>query len=182
MDKKTEFDLPKVRFNILDAVILLLIILCVVGFFFRYTISESLGFETELQDYRVRFEVSGERATLPSQLFKGDVLYTTDGTAAGTLMGVAEFSSENTIMAGNQTLLTRPTEIYVSDKGVPIFVSYPEGSLIDAEGAFKCEGGYNSDGYFLLGGERYLAVGQTLTLYTDRVKLTITVTEIEPLG
>ena len=87
MDKKTEFSLPKIRFNILDAVILLLIILCVVGFCFRYTVTESLGLGEELQDYRIRFEVTGERYILPNLLFKGETLYYADGTVAGTLMG-----------------------------------------------------------------------------------------------
>lgn len=182
MDKKTEFKMPKIRFNILDAVILLLIILCVVGLGFRYTITESLGLGDELQSYRIRFELNEARHTLPSQLSKGDSLYTADGTFVGTLMGVAEYSNENILTAGNQTLLVSPAEIYVNDSGNIVSVSYPEGSLIDADGAFSCSGGYSDDGYFLLGGEKYLAVGQTLTLYTDTVKLTLTVTEIELLG
>ena len=182
MDKKTEFKMPKIRFNILDAVILLLIILCVVGLCFRYTITESLGLDDELQTYRIRFEIEGARNTLPAQLYKGDNLYFADGAFAGTLMGVAEYSNENILTAGNQTLLTYPAEIYVNDAGSIVSVSYPMGSLIDADGAFKCQGGYGDGGYFLLGGERYLAVGQTLTLYTDTVKLTVVVTEIELLG
>lgn len=182
MDKKTEFTLPKIRFNILDAVIILLIILCIVGLCFRYTITESLGLGEELQEYRVEFEVSGERYTLPGQLSKGDKLYLSDGTFIGALMGVAEYSSESILTAGNETLLVTPAEIYVNEGGSIVSAIYPEGSLIDAVGAFECEGGYGDDGYFLLGGEKYLAVGQTLTLYTDTVKLTVTVTQIELLG
>lgn len=182
MDKKTEFSLPKIRFNILDAVILLLIILCVVGFCFRYTITESLGLGEEMQDYRVRFEVTGERYVLPDLLFKGETLYYADGTVAGTLLGVNEYSNENSLTAGNETLLVTPAATYINDGGSIISAEYPEGSLIDAEGAFKCQGGYGDKGYFLLGGEKYVAVGQTLTLYTDTVKLTVTVTQIEFLG
>ena len=182
MDKKTEFSLPKIRFNILDAVILLLIILCIVGLCFRHTITESLGLGDDLQSYRVSFEVRGERYTLPGQLAKGDKLYFADGILAGTLMGVDEYSIENALTAGNETLIVTPAETYVNDGGSFVSVSYPEGSLIDAEGAFRCEGGYGDGGYFLLSGDRYLAVGQTLTLYTDTVKITFTVTEIELLS
>lgn len=182
MDKKTEFSLPKMRFNILDAVILLLIVLCIVGFCFRYTITDSLGLGEELQDYRVRFEVTDERFILPDLLFKGETLYYADGTVAGTLMGVSEYSNVNSLVAGNDTLLVTPATTYVNDGGNIIRAEYPDGSMINAEGAFKCQGGYGDKGYFLLGGEKYIAVGQTLTLYTDTVKLTVTVTQIELLG
>ena len=49
----------KVRFNILDAVIVLLVVLCIVGICFRYSIMDSLGLGQEMAEYTVEFCVSG---------------------------------------------------------------------------------------------------------------------------
>ncbi|HHT53942.1 MAG TPA: hypothetical protein GX011_03290 [Clostridiales bacterium] len=173
----------RVRFNILDGIIILVVLLCIAGIVFRYTLMDRLGFAQELADFRVTYRIEGVSYTLPGFLGEGDKLYFDDGTEAGELLGVAEFSTYTKQSAGNETLLVRPAARYVTDSsGRPVYATFPEYTLVDAEGAFVCRGAYSSDGYFLLGGKLYLAPGQRITLYTDTVTLHMTITGISPAG
>ncbi len=172
----------KVRFNILDAIIILMAVLCVVGVAFRYSIMQKLGFSKELSDFRIMFKLSAVSYTIPGFLHDGDKLYYSDGAEAGELLGVTEYSSYTELTAENETLILMPATKYVNDRdGNPVLAAYPEFTYIDVTGAFLCQGAYTSDGYFGLGGDKYLAVGQKLTLYTDMVTLNLTITSIEKL-
>ncbi|MGI6167927.1 MAG: hypothetical protein ACOYIA_07330 [Eubacteriales bacterium] len=171
----------RVSFTILDAIIILVVLLCIAGIVFRYTLMDRLGFREELADFQVTFRIEGVSYTLPEFLKEGDRLYFDDGTGAGDLLGVAKFSSYTKQTAGSETLILRPAARYITDSsGMPVYATYPEYTLVDADGAFVCRGTYSSDGYFLLGGGKYLAPGQKITLYTDIVTLHMTITGISP--
>ncbi|HOA84592.1 MAG: hypothetical protein GX057_03725 [Clostridiales bacterium] len=171
----------KVRFNILDAIIILVVLLCIAGIVFRYTLMDRLGLREELTDFQVTFRIEGVNYTLPGFLKEGDRLYFDDGTEVGELLGVAKFSAYTKQTAGSETLIVRPSARYITDSGGrPVYASYPEFTLIDADGAFICRGTYSSEGYFLLDGKKYLAPGQRITLYTDTVTLQMTITGISP--
>ena len=173
----------KVRFNILDAVIVLLVVLCILGICFRYSIMDSLGLGSELAEYTVEFSVTGLDGTVPEFLGKGNALYFADATPAGVLCGVSDFSNMTAISAGSATLIIKPYTTYVDDgKGAVVSAAYPESKLVNADGAFRCNGAYGSDGRFVVEGNSFITVGQTVTLYTDTVTLTVTITDIAPVS
>ena len=171
----------KVRFNLLDAVIVLLVVLCIVGICFRYSIMDSLGLGQEMSEYTVEFSVSGLDSSVPEFLGEGNALYFADATSAGVLCGVSDFSGMTPISAGSATLVIKPYTTFVDDgNGAVVSAAYPESKLVDAEGAFRCNGAYSDDGRFSVEGNCFIAVGQTVTLYTDTVTLNVTVTDITP--
>ncbi len=167
-----------VRFNILDAIIILLLILAVLGVSFRHTLIRALGFSEEMSEYSVSFSLSAVSYTLPGFLKEGDILYFSTGERVGELLGVASFSSHTNKSAGSDTLILKPASKYIRDsEDRAVLAEYPEFTHVDAIGAFLCEGSA-ADGYFRLGGEQYLAVGQKITLYTDTVTLHMIITGI----
>lgn len=181
MNDQDKLSSPKIKFNLLDGVILLLIVLCIVGVCFRYTIMDQLGFGTELEKYKVSFTVSAADSRLPDFLAAGNRLYFQDGVKAGLLLSVTEFAGITRSDAGSEVLVISPASAYADNgKGEIVQVSYPDGTKIDARGAFVCEGAYSEDNYFSVSGEKLLTIGQKLTLYTDTVTLNITVTGISP--
>jgi hypothetical protein len=117
----------KTRFNVLDAIIILMAVLCIVGVIFRYSIMQRLGFSEELSDFRIMFKLSAVSYTLPGFLADGDKLYFSDGAEVGELLGVAEYSTYTELTAENATLILSPATKYVNDKdGNLVLAAYPE--------------------------------------------------------
>lgn len=171
----------RVRFTVLDALIILLVLLCAAGIIFRGGIRDRLGFGREISEFVINFEIYAVDAGLPDYLTPGDALYFGDGVEAGALLGVSDFSTNTPDEAGSAALIVRPATAYMNDiLGNIVLSEYPDGTIIDAKGAIAALGAYSADGYFALGGERYLSVGQEITLYTGRVTLKLTVTAITP--
>lgn len=183
MNEQPNVSKKNIHFNWLDGAIILLIVLCIVGICFRYTIMDRLGMGNELKNCRVVFTVSCVDSTLPDFLAPGNTVYLSSGETAGHLASLYEFSSAAPQLDNNAVLLVKPASLYVDDgNGGVVLASYPEGTKIDATGAFDCRGSFSRDGYFSIEGRKIVSVGQQLTLRTDTVTLNVTVTEIRPLG
>lgn len=183
MNEQPKTSKKNIRFNWLDAAIILLIVLCIVGICFRYTIMDKLGMGNELSSFRIVFTVSSVDSTLPNFLAKGNTLYFPSGEVAGELSGVFEFSSMSPTQAGSSTLVVSHASVYVDDgNGGVVLATYPKGTKIDATGAFECRGSYSAEGYFSIEGRQIVSVGQQITLHTDTVTLHITITEIRPIS
>ena len=183
MNEQKNLSARKVRFNILDAVIILLVVLCIVGVCFRYSIMESLGLGQDMSTYTVKFTVSGMDRNVTEFVSGGNSLYFANSAKAGTLCSVADFSSLTFVSAGSEAFIIKPSYTYVDDgNGSVVAAVYPDSKIVDAEGAFRCEGAYGDDGRFSVDGAGFIAVGQQITLYTDTVTLNITVTDIAPHG
>jgi hypothetical protein len=67
---------------------------------------------------------------------------------------------------------------YIQEETGFISAYYEENTLVDVTGRMLCMGTVNEEGYFLLGGDLYLAEGQKLAVYTDLVDFELTVTGI----
>lgn len=182
MNEQQNVSPRRIRFNVIDAVILLLVVLCVAGICLRYTIADSLGIGAKKSEYIVKFTISQLDSRVPAFLGAGNSLYFADSTKAGVLCGVGEFSSLSEAEAGSATLILSTAYTYVDDgQGSVVAAAYPEETVVNAEGAFKCQGAYGDDGRFCVGRGEFISVGKTVVLYTDTVTLTVTVTEILPL-
>ena len=183
MNEQQNLSSRKVRFNILDAVIILLVVLCIVGICFRYSIIDKLGLGQNMSTYTVEFTITGMDRTVAEFLSKGNTLYFDDADKAGTLCSVSDFSGYTLTSAGSETLILKPSWTYVDDgNGSVVAVAYPDSKIVDAEGAFRCQGAYGEDGRFSIGGAGFITVGQQITLYTDTVTLNVTITDIALYG
>lgn len=163
--------LPK--FRILDAAILLLVVVVVVGIYFRYNILEELTNRHNLKDYTISFSIDDIRYTTENYLNINDSVYFQDnGESLGMLLTASD--------AQNRVWNTKPaSKLFVGDDGTVEEVFYPNSeSRVSATGRLLCTGSYSQDGGFCVNGSRYLSAGQTISVYTETVSFSITVTDI----
>lgn len=165
MNDQENLKLKRVRFTVLDGIIVFLILLCVVGICFRSSIMNMLGFgDDDMTTYKVTFTMIAVDDAYTDYVKHANKLYFSDGSFVGEVL---------------DGLNATPAVKYIDDGNGSFAVAYyPEGTLIDAEGAFVCRGKYSEDGYFSIEGKHIVAAGQSMTLYTDYATLNITVTGV----
>ncbi len=152
----------KGRFNALDAFIILLVILCVVGIYFRSNIASWINGDKELSEYQVSFKVTCIKSTSGKYLTPGGVVYMSNGLTFGTLKECASLPAK-AIITDNEGNLKE--------------VSYPKDTYIDLSGVITVKGVEKDDGFYL-GGTYLLTAGANVSVYTDAMDFTLTVSEI----
>ena len=161
-----------VHFNVIDALIIILLIAVVLGVYFRFNVVESLKAEEKTEAYTVSFSVENIRYTTPSYVSVGDAVYFAD---TGEVFGVLISESENQSVLS----ITPSSEIFIDSAGNVKEVFHEEETRIDARGRIECRGIYTEEGGFCIDGTRYIAPGQTVEINTELVTLVITVTSID---
>ena len=152
------------RFNIIDVFLIVLVILCVLGIYFRGQIVEKIGIDKDLQEYTVSFKIEEIRYTSADYLQSGNAVYFDGGNILfGTIDGKCQ---------------ERPAEVYIDGAdGVPVKVNYPKDTYIDVLGRIKCDGLMKEDGFYL-NGTYSLAPGSTVKVRTEMLNFTIIITDI----
>ena len=172
--KKQSEDAVAPRFNALDAVIILLILVSIVGIYFRFNVLDLLT-ERDQQEYYVSFSIENIRYTTPNYINIGDSIFLADD---GKELGVLVAESED--MANIGLSITPASELFMNENGVMEEVFYPNSeSRVDAKGRMLCRGSYSEDGGLLIGGIHHVSAGQELCVYTELVSVTITVLDVE---
>ena len=166
-----------VRFNIMDFLIVLVVLLCVFSLVARYTtVLDDIGISNQLDEYEIGFTVADLRYTTPNFFHIDDEFYlqNNDRTCVGRLLS-REIGSTDALTI---TLSSRYVQLETG------FVSayYADNTFVDISGRLLCQGKINNDGYFLLGGDLLVSEGQTLAVYTDLVSFEMTVTSITPVA
>lgn len=165
------------KFNVIDFMIILIVLLCVFSLLARYTtILENIGVSDHLEEYEISFVVTDLRYTTPSFFRIDDEIYLQD--AAHTRLGTLLSRENGSTDALTITLSSR----YVQAQEGFISAYYTENTLVDISGRILCEGTMGDNGYFLLGGDMYLAEGQKLSVCTDLVNFELLVTGITPVA
>jgi len=162
-------------FTVLDAFLILLAVLAVVGVWQRKNLQEMFSSSEAFEPYAVSFEVSGLRSTTVETLGEGTVLYDAEsGNKIGVLPSAVAASAA-------KAYLERVDE---SGKVQTVKAVYPQDAhdyRLDVSGVLRCEG-LMSDNGFLLGGNTYLTVGQEIAVMTEHADLTIRITAIEQVA
>ena len=171
--KKTVDSVKKVpRFSALDLVIILLVIVAVVGIYFRTTIIDFISNARDLKEYTVSYTIDNVRYTTPNFISVDDKVYF---ASSGEQFGVLTTASEN--MSALDTTL--PSENFTTTTGEIIEVFYPNNETrVKAMGRLVCEGRYANDGRFLVNGSTHIAMGQYIDVKTDYVTVTIRIEDI----
>ena len=172
-EKKDKSNIP--HFNAVDAMIIILLVVALVGIYFRYNIIDFLTADKNNDEYAVSFSVDDIRYTTPNYLSIDDKVYF---KSTGNIMGNIITESKD-----NQAVLNiTPAKKYFTDsKGDIKEVSYPEQeSRVDAKGRLLCLGSYSADSGFCIDGNTYIAPGQYVEVYTEMVTLTLKITDIAP--
>ena len=164
------------RFKLLDAVVILLVLVAVVGVYFRYNMMESFLSRRNIQDYTISFTIRDIRYTTPNYINVGDQVH---DASSGELMG--SIIQESDDMSNMALRVTPASRFFTRGDGTIAEVFYPnDESRVDANGRMACRGSYTSDGGFLLNGTTSMCAGQSVAVETELVSFVLTITEIEP--
>lgn len=163
-----------VRFGILDVVIILVIIIAVVGVYFRYSILDFFSGAQNLEEYTVSYSIENIRYTTVNYINIGDKVYfASDGEEFGILTNVSENMGAISY--------TPASEYFTKSNGEIVEVMYPNNqSRIDAQGRLNCIGRYSDEGGFLVNGSTHVASGQYIDVQTEYVSVTVRIDEITP--
>ena len=161
MSEKTN---AKRRFNLIDAIIIVLVILCIVGIYFRSQITQWIGIDRQLSEYKMTFKVSEIKYTSERYLASGKRIYLdTPAMELGTIDGNCTVS---------------PAETYIEQTdGSLIVAQYPKDTYIDVMGSIKCSGTQREDGFYLAGSYS-IAPGMKINVHTEMLDFVITVIDI----
>ena len=161
------------RFNLLDAALILLVLMILVGVWQRQNLQRIFTVDEVLEEYTVSFEIKQVRSTTVAYLSTGTAFYLEkDGerVTLGTLSAQVASSAAT---------------VELRDKdGNPVSAVYPEDDyeyLWDVSGTLRCEG-VERNGSFLVGGKLYLAYNKTVQVRTEMTDLDIRITGISKVG
>ena len=166
----------KAHFNVIDAVVILLVIAIGLGIFFRARIVDKLWAESKMGDYVISFSIEDIRYSTPTYMNVGDKVYFADD---GDLFGTLVSESDNV----NALNITPSSRYFADNNGNIVEVFYPDAeSRVDVKGSIQCVGYYGEDGGFSVDGRHYLAPGQSILVKTELVTVTINIMSIELLA
>ena len=155
----------KLRFGILDAVILIIVIGLAVTLVFRFTTDMRL-FTYDTEKYAVTVRAEGLRYTTVDMITPSDKVYFDNGDYLGT------FVSSPTVT---------PKMVYeLGAEGDLIPAYYPDNTLVDLTTDLECEL-VTSDGMLMTKTGVHLAVGVILELNTQTTNLTVEIVKIEKI-
>ena len=166
MDQKINMEPKggKKHFNIIDALIIIVLLACIVGLFFRYWNFSSGDREKALENYEIHFSVSNIAHMSEDAFVSGDTVTLADGNV---ILGQ---------LSGLETVL--PAEFIVHDKsGNLIKVNYPESTRIDVTGRIQSKGIMRENGYFV-GGTTYVAAGKEYAVRTEHMDVVLKIINI----
>ena len=173
-EKKQKAPRTAPKFGILDVVLILLIIVAVVGVYFRYNIIDWISSTKNLSDYTVSYTVEDIRHTTPNYIKVDDKVYfASDSEYFGVLTNATENSTE--ALVG----IVPASEYFTKMDGSIIEVKYPDTQTrVDAQGRLICKGRYSEQSGFLVNGSTYIAPGQVIDIRTEQVSVSIRIDEI----
>ena len=161
------------RFGVLDVVIILLVVLSIVGIYFRFNLIDSLKQSSNSKETVITYRISDIRYTTPNYINIGDNVYL---SSTGELLGTIITATEEMSNALNVT----PSSGNFIVEGNYLEVFYPNSeSRVDAVGRLTCTGAYTEDKGLLINNTTHITAGQTLSVRTELATFVITVVSIE---
>ncbi len=153
----------KIRFGVLDAVIIIVVLAITASVVLRYTVDNSL-FAYDTEKYTVTLKTCGVRYTSVDAVASDTTFYLDDGYLLG-----------NAIHAPTVT----PMLTYVtSQSGELIACYYPDNTFVDIVAEIECML-VDKDGMLLTESGVHIAPGVELTVHTNTVDLTVEIIKVQ---
>jgi hypothetical protein len=155
----------KIRFGVLDAVVLIVIVALAAALIFRFTTDMRL-FTYDTEKYAVTVRAEGLQYTTVDLITTSEAVYFEDGDYLGTVL------SSPTVT---------PKMVYeLGAEGDLIPAYYPNNTLVDITTSLECEL-VTSDGMLMTKNGEHIAVGVVLKLQTQTVDITVEIVGIEKI-
>ena len=156
-------DTKRVRFSVIDFVIILMILACLVGVAMRFDLADRLFSRTALTSGRITF-VAETVTPEERAVFTENTVFYTDRDTFGTLTGVE----------------ASPAVVYY-ENALGTLTHYEHDTLLDLRGSFSAKLLYTEEGY-LLNGNTFIAAGSTFTVKAGGASVLITIIGVEAAG
>jgi len=153
----------KIRFGLLDAVILIAVIALVLALVFRYTADKRL-FVYDTETYTVTVKATGLQYTTVNMLDSNAKVYLEDGKQIGTFV--------------HAPTVTPMLSYSTTSSGDIIAAYYPDNTLVDIVTDVECELIVN-DGMIMTKGGVHVAVGTVIKIHTETVDLDVEIVAVE---
>lgn len=153
----------KLRFGVLDAVIIIVVIAIVASVVFRYTVDNSL-FAYNTEKYTVTFKSYGVRYTSVEAISSSSGFYLEDGEFLG--------------IATHAPTVTPMHKYITSQSGEIVSCYYPDNTFVDIVDEIECEL-VDSDGALMTKKGAHIAPGVKLTVHTDTVDLVVEIVKVQ---
>ena len=155
----------KIRFGILDAVVLIIVVALAVALVFRFTTDMRL-FTYDTEKYAVTVRAEGLQYTTVDMLSLSDGVYFENGEYLGSIL---------------TSPTVTPKMVYeLGAEGDLIPAYYPNNTLVDLTTNLECDL-VTSDGMLMTKSGEHLAVGVVLKLHTQTVDITVEIVGIEKI-
>jgi len=157
----------KLRFNVIDLVIVLFMILALVGIFFRYNMADRLNLMARGVTFEIEFLVEDIQRGTEHFLQPGERFHITlESIEIGTVWEILD---------------VRGAVAYVETVEGDILRSYrPE--RVDVTGIMRSQGRIAPDGTYMLNGNTFVAVNSNFFIHTGLREVLITVMDITVLN
>lgn len=151
----------KIRFNILDVAVAVLLLGAIAGIMIRYSVVDRIGATSQKEEARITFVAAELRDSTTEAFVKGDVFYwKQNGMRVGTLESKDRNYSEVMIRNSDFEMVKA-----VND------------SRYDVTGVIRASGIFTDDG-FMLDGTQYIGPGKEMILQSKNITVTVTITEV----
>lgn len=152
----------RIRLNIIDFIVIIILIGAAVGIAFRFGLVERVKTQVSMDGASISFLVQNIQEASYSYFNIGEEFEdVTHKCSFGTLESKQEF----------------PAETYITDINGNIIKTYVENDRIDLRGVMSSVGKFTDEG-FLLDGIHFIAPGSSINIRSSVISVWITVTDI----
>jgi hypothetical protein len=153
----------KVRFGVLDAVIIIIVVAVVASVVLRYTTDNNL-FEYDTQKYTVTIKTCGVRYTSVDNVASASEYYLDNGAVLGVSLHAPTVT---------------PMQTYVTDRsGGLVACYYPDNTFVDIVVELQCDL-IEKNGSVMTKSGDHIASGAELTVYANSVELDVEIIEVQ---
>ena len=154
----------KTRFNIIDLIIVLFIVLAAVGIFMRFNLAEEINLSAMNETYRIEFLIGDIQEASQDFLTVGEKFYIDSASIEiGTIIEILD--------------IRNPAPIYVPDINGDIKKSEAPGR-IEVIGVIESKGRTNKEGNYMINGNMFVAPNKELFVHTGKIEGLIRVLDV----
>lgn len=160
------------KFNVIDAIIIIIVIACIAGVFFRLFINKS---NASSEQYTVIFTASGLTRDEIGMVYVDTEIYVTENGLRKVIGVVADNNIES---VSDIFRIERDSLLVKDENGNYTEAYYPEDTKYTIEGKLSVSGSYVIDEGFSTASGVKLSPGMMIVVHTETADLEITVIEI----
>ena len=153
----------KIRFGLLDAVVLIVVIALVGAMVFRYTADKNL-FAYNTEKYTVTVKACGLQYTTVGMIGSDDAVFLDDGKQIGSFV--------------HAPTVTPMLKYATASSGDIIAAYYPDNTMVDISTDILCDL-IVKDGLIMTKSGVHIAVGAVIDIHTETVDMTVEITSVE---